>query len=193
MWSDELRSLRRDVQTAPVGHTGHPARVVTRSCHLVQSSAAPRASARRVPGYVHRLCAVVHRRRDVAASLGSQLAVQRARAWCERPIRELVVQGDPHVRRGAGSSDGRILDLSSCPGVTIEGLKSKTRTIQLPEGRKVSFYPFGIGVQIYRWNGTKWDFVNPSANLFTDAGGKGLVGTHFGGPSAALPSSITRR
>ena len=41
-------------------------------------------------------------------------------------------------------------------------------------GSKVSFHVFGIGVQIYRWNGTKWDFVNPPANLFTDAGGKGL-------------------
>lgn len=96
MWSDELRSLRRDVQTAPVGHTGHPTRVVTRSCHLVQSSAAPRASARRVPGYVHRLCAVVHRRRDVAASLGSQFASAASASVVRTP--------DPRTRRPGRSS-----------------------------------------------------------------------------------------
>jgi uncharacterized protein DUF3455 len=98
--------------------------------------------------------------------------VQRARAWRERPICELVVQGDPHGRRGADSSDGR-----------IPGPGQLQSDLQLPEGSKVSFHVFGIGVQIYRWNGTKWDFVNPSADRFADAAGNGLVGTHFGGPT----------
>jgi hypothetical protein len=38
-------------------------------------------------------------------------------------------------------------------------------------------------VQIYRWDGTRWVFVNPAADLFADAGGHGLVGTHFGTPA----------
>jgi hypothetical protein len=70
------------------------------------------------------------------------------------------------------ASDGRFPDLGSCQA-----------DLQLPAGSKVSFHVFGIGVQIYRWTGTSWAFVNPSANLFADAAGNGLVGTHFGGPT----------
>ena len=66
---------------------------------------------------------------------------------------------------------GRLPDLTNCPEVRV------------PEGSKLTFHVFGIGVQIYRWNGAAWEFVAPSADLFADAGGSGFVGKHFGGPT----------
>jgi hypothetical protein len=47
----------------------------------------------------------------------------------------------------------------------------------------VSFHAFGVGVQIYRWDGTTWNFVAPEAVLFADASRHGVVGIHFGGPT----------
>ena len=55
--------------------------------------------------------------------------------------------------------------------------------MQVPAGNKVSFHGFAVGVQIYRWNGTSWNFVAPEAMLFADAGDDGVVGIHFGGPT----------
>jgi hypothetical protein len=55
--------------------------------------------------------------------------------------------------------------------------------LNVPAGSKIAFHAVGIGVQIYRWSGTSWVFVAPSANLYADAGGHGLVGTHFVGPT----------
>jgi hypothetical protein len=69
------------------------------------------------------------------------------------------------------ASDGRFPDLGDCSQLRID------------DGSRVSFHVFGIGVQIYHWNGTSWVFFNPEANLYADAGGIGLVGTHFGGPT----------
>ena len=50
-------------------------------------------------------------------------------------------------------------------------------------GHKVAFATYAEGVQIYRWNGTSWDFVAPEALLFADDGGQGIVGIHYGGPT----------
>ena len=44
-------------------------------------------------------------------------------------------------------------------------------------------HAYGVRVQIYRWNGTSWGFVAPSATLYADAGNQGVVATHFGGPT----------
>ena len=54
--------------------------------------------------------------------------------------------------------------------------------IAAPEGSKLVYHVYAEGVQIYQWNGTSWAFQGPSANLYADAGGKGLVGTHSAGP-----------
>ena len=56
-----------------------------------------------------------------------------------------------------------------------------TLQVQLPE--EVVFRAYAIGVQIYRWNGSSWAFVAPSANLYADAGFHGSVGTHYAGPT----------
>ena len=55
-------------------------------------------------------------------------------------------------------------------------------SLQVQPGNKVSRHLYAIGVQIYRWNGTSWDFVAPEANLYADAGYYGKVGIHYEGP-----------
>jgi hypothetical protein len=55
--------------------------------------------------------------------------------------------------------------------------------LQITESSKVIFRAYAIGVQIYRWNGAAWQFVAPEANLYADAGYRGLVGTHYAGPT----------
>lgn len=54
--------------------------------------------------------------------------------------------------------------------------------IKVDEGNKESFHAYATGVQIYRWNGSSWSFVGPSAMLYADAQGQGVVGMHFSGP-----------
>jgi hypothetical protein len=55
--------------------------------------------------------------------------------------------------------------------------------IQVPAGNRISFHTYAIGIQVYRWNGSSWDFVAPSARLFADSGYRGLVGDHYAGPT----------
>jgi hypothetical protein len=69
------------------------------------------------------------------------------------------------------AADARFPDLGSC------------QELKPPAGSTVTFHVFATGVQIYRWNGVKWEFDHPEAKLYADAGRKGLVGTHFRGPT----------
>lgn len=55
--------------------------------------------------------------------------------------------------------------------------------LQVLPGNKVAFHVYALGVQIYRWNGTNWDFVAPSARLFADPEYHGEVGIHYAGPT----------
>ena len=55
--------------------------------------------------------------------------------------------------------------------------------LQVQAGNKVAFHVYALGVQIYRWNGTSWGFVAPSARLFADAEYHGEVGIHYAGPT----------
>jgi hypothetical protein len=52
-----------------------------------------------------------------------------------------------------------------------------------PEGHRVAFKTYAIGVQKYRWTGTAWQFIAPDANLFASKNYRGLIGTHYGGPT----------
>lgn len=52
-----------------------------------------------------------------------------------------------------------------------------------PAGSQLAFRSYAEGVQIYRWSGTAWVFRRPEAKLFADAGGRGLIGTHYAGPT----------
>ena len=45
---------------------------------------------------------------------------------------------------------------------------------------RVHFHGFGVGVQMYTWNGANWGPAVPSATLFDDDGN--IVATHFAGP-----------
>jgi len=63
--------------------------------------------------------------------------------------------------------------------------------LQVPAGSKLAFHVYAEGVQIYRWNGTSWSFVGPSALLSADAGGKGTVGIHYSGPTWESVSGST--
>jgi hypothetical protein len=62
-------------------------------------------------------------------------------------------------------------DLDACQNLTAEA------------GNKVASHVYATGVQIYRWNGSTWIFDGPEATLFSDAGGQGVVGSHYKGPT----------
>lgn len=80
-----------------------------------------------------------------------------------------TVQG---VTAAADVTDGnRLPDLTGC------------EQLAAPAGSVLVLHAYGVGVQIYRWNGTSWGFVAPSATLYADAGNQGIVATHFGGPT----------
>ena len=50
----------------------------------------------------------------------------------------------------------------------------------MDDGFKVNFHGFGVGVQIYTWNGTDWGKAVPRATLFDDEGN--VVASHFARP-----------
>ena len=56
-------------------------------------------------------------------------------------------------------------------------------SIQVEAGNTVSRQAFATGVQIYRWSGTAWVFVEPAAGLFADANYHGKIGIHYRGPT----------
>jgi hypothetical protein len=77
-------------------------------------------------------------------------------------------------------SDGnRLPDLSACPALAA------------PAGSTLVLHAFGIGFQVYHWNGTSWGAPTPSATIYADAGGRGQVATHFAGPSWESNSGST--
>jgi len=55
--------------------------------------------------------------------------------------------------------------------------------LRVGAGNVVVLDAFGVGVQIYTWNGTIWTGPVPAATLFADAGDHGVVATHFAGPT----------
>jgi hypothetical protein len=77
------------------------------------------------------------------------------------------------------AADDRLPDLGVCDKVKV------------PAGSELAFRAFATGVQIYRWSGTSWEFVAPYAELFADAGAKGKVGSHYGGPTWETVSGST--
>lgn len=57
--------------------------------------------------------------------------------------------------------------------------------IAVPDGNKVEFHAYAVGVQIYAWNATThaWVFQAPEAVLFASAQDKGEVAIHYAGPT----------
>ena len=56
-------------------------------------------------------------------------------------------------------------------------------SIRVEAGHVLAFHTYAVGVQVYRWNGASWAFVEPVANLYADKGFRGQVGTHYAGPT----------
>ena len=75
----------------------------------------------------------------------------------------------------AAGEDNRRPDLGDC------------HAVEPPAGNKVAFETYAEGAQVYRWNGTSWDFVAPDAVLYAGGGEDddvhGVVGTHYAGPT----------
>jgi uncharacterized protein DUF3455 len=65
----------------------------------------------------------------------------------------------------------RAVDLGACQKLQVEA------------GSKLVFHAYANGVQIYRWSGTSWSLVGPSAVLSADAHGASVVGIHYAGPT----------
>jgi hypothetical protein len=57
------------------------------------------------------------------------------------------------------------------------------QNLHVPRGNILILHAFGVGVQIYQWNGSNWDFVAPEAVLFGPSEDHGVVGIHFAGPT----------
>ena len=80
--------------------------------------------------------------------------------------------GAKSIAAVADVSDGnRLPDLTGC------------EQLAAPAGSTLVLQAFGIGVQIYHWDGASWGAAVPSATLYADAGANGVVATHFAGPS----------
>jgi len=78
----------------------------------------------------------------------------------------------PGVKRVADISDGNGLpDLTACPQLAA------------PIGSSLVVHAFGIGFQIYHWNGASWGVATPSATIYADASGNGVIASHFAGPT----------
>ena len=75
------------------------------------------------------------------------------------------------------SSIARAVDNNNGPE-----LPAQCSSIQIDEGNKLAFHGTR-GVQIYRWNGTSWDFIAPVVSLFAEANYFGEVGDHYTGPT----------
>ncbi len=56
-------------------------------------------------------------------------------------------------------------------------------SLQVPVRIKKTSHSYAVGVQIYRWNGTSWDFVAPLANLYANENFNGKIGFHYAGPT----------
>ena len=75
------------------------------------------------------------------------------------------------VERSATVAELRVPDLGVCQNLAVGA------------DHKVALRVFAQGAQIYRWNGTGWTFVAPDAVLTANAGGTGVIGTHYAGPT----------
>jgi len=70
------------------------------------------------------------------------------------------------------------------PDVRVPELPSPLcDSVQVPMGNKAAFHAYAVGVQVYRWDGAKWTFVEPVATLFADQDYHGKVGIHYAGPT----------
>ena len=76
--------------------------------------------------------------------------------------------------------------MSAAPAAAFNGnapeLPAQCWMVNVDEGHKVAFHVYAKGVQVYKWNGTAWQFEEPRAALFAEESFHGEIGTHFRGP-----------
>jgi hypothetical protein len=76
------------------------------------------------------------------------------------------------------------LDVAISAATTASDVALGTCTnLAAPSGQNLTLRVFATGDQIYRWNGTGWDFVAPSAVLYSATQDRGFFGTHYAGPT----------
>ncbi len=75
------------------------------------------------------------------------------------------------------------LALSVDESTPAPSLPAGCEQLAVPAGNVVAYRVYAAGVQIYRWNGSAWAFVAPEAGLFASKNYRGLIGTHYGGPT----------
>jgi hypothetical protein len=107
------------------------------------------------------------------ATLGPDPGAPAAKQFATAQVAEGIGAGGTAAAAAAGT---RTADLGACPN------------LRAPEGSRLVLHVYASGVQIYRWNGTSWSFVAPEALLFADAQERGIVGTHYAGPTWASRS-----
>lgn len=56
-------------------------------------------------------------------------------------------------------------------------------SLRVPAGHRLVATLYARGFQIYRWDGTSWVFLEPSARLFAGRHGRAQVGVHYAGPT----------
>ena len=61
-------------------------------------------------------------------------------------------------------------------------LPAGCESINAPEGNKLAFHVYAKGVQIYKYNGFRWELFGPLASLYAEPNYFGEVGTHYVGP-----------
>jgi hypothetical protein len=61
-------------------------------------------------------------------------------------------------------------------------LPAGCESINAPEGNKLAFHVYAKGVQIYKYNGFKWEPFAPLATLYAEPNYFGEIGTHYVGP-----------
>ena len=85
---------------------------------------------------------------------------------------EIAVGPEETAVAAAPLAEGaRAVDLGTCD------------SLRAPEGSTLAFRTYAEGAQIYEWTGSAWQFKRPSATLYANAGGTGVVGIHYGGPT----------
>ncbi|HVF42154.1 MAG TPA: DUF3455 domain-containing protein, partial [Pyrinomonadaceae bacterium] len=83
----------------------------------------------------------------------------------------------------AGLANARAAQPVAADDNRAPDLPTACQTLQVADGNTVAFHTYASGVQVYRWNGTAWAFVEPVANLFAARNFHGQVGTHYAGPT----------
>lgn len=110
--------------------------------------------------------------------LGYSLVVVAAAAMLTACVEQAPV--GPDGRAAAVASE---LAPVAAARVGVPDLVGACEKLRVPAGSKLAFRVYAKGVQIHRWTGTSWSFVGPSAVLTADAGGHGIVGIHYSGPT----------